>query len=80
MQKKSYMPAYLCDVLCLFAWRSWIDELDAMHQSGELKAFLHSLDPRVGDEVGQTANPLAGAQPHENPRVRHGLPTAKLRL
>lgn len=46
-----------------------------MHQSGELKAFLHSLDPRVGDQDGQTDNPLAGAQPGGKPKVRYRLPT-----
>ena len=52
--------------LCL---RSWIHELDKMQQSGELKAFLHSLDPRLGDEDGQIDNPLAGTQPKGKPKV-----------
>jgi hypothetical protein len=36
-----------------------------MKQSGDLKSFLHSLDPAppAGAEHGETDNPLAGAQP-----------------
>lgn len=41
-----------------------------MHQNGELKAFLHSLDPGGGDEDGQTDNPLAGARPDAGVPVR----------
>jgi hypothetical protein len=32
-----------------------------MQQSGELKAFLHSLDPPNADDSSETTNPLAGA-------------------
>ena len=34
-----------------------------MKQSGDLKSFLHSLDPAPPAEDGETDNPLAGAQP-----------------
>ena len=34
-----------------------------MKTSGDLKAFLHSLDPKPPVEDGETDSPLAGAQP-----------------
>ena len=42
-----------------------------MHQNGELKAFLHSLDPGGSVEDGQTDNPLADTQPDGGLKVRY---------